>query len=291
MHRGRRRRAREHDATLAARNPFHDLVITRYDVHRQPRVLTVSGAPIFEPGGQFRGYRGTARDITCIPRPGARSRKPGIPRRALSTRSPPGAGQDEQPSVHQRQRFLLPVLPQPIEETWQTDYDFFSPQDAAYYQETDLRALRALSRRIRALLYGRRGQRWMLVRKSALTRPDGTRVVVLVLIDVTERRAAEQQPARERGAVSGADPVVQRLVMGTGCELPLHTYRRRSRRPRARAAARVTSASNSGSCPSSMRADTGAEHRALLDAHLSFRDLELACRLTTVCRRPHVPKR
>ena len=74
-----------------------------------------------------------------------------------------------------------------------TDYDFFAPEDAAYYQETDLRALAGSP----PVEYEHRytvsaGKRWMLVRKSALTRPDGTRVVVLVLIDVTERRAADE---------------------------------------------------------------------------------------------------
>jgi PAS domain-containing protein len=33
----------------------------------------------------------------------------------------------------------------------------------------------------------------MMVRKSGLTCPDGSRVVVLLLIDVTERRAAEER--------------------------------------------------------------------------------------------------
>src|SRR5262249_19789893 len=34
---------------------------------------------------------------------------------------------------------------------------------------------------------------WMLVRKTGLTRPDGSRVVVLLLLDVTARKAAEER--------------------------------------------------------------------------------------------------
>ena len=73
-----------------------------------------------------------------------------------------------------------------------TDFDFFAHEDAAFYQQTDDEALKGHA----PVAYERPyaigdDVRWMLVRKSALTRPDGSRVVVLVLIDVTERRAAE----------------------------------------------------------------------------------------------------
>ena len=83
----------------------------------------------------------------------------------------------------------------PVEQILgKTDYDFFAEQDAAYYQETDDQALSGavLVEYERPYTIGD-DVRWMLVRKSALTRPDGSPVVVLVLIDVTERHAAEER--------------------------------------------------------------------------------------------------
>ena len=72
------------------------------------------------------------------------------------------------------------------------DFDFFAPEDAAFYQQTDDEALSGHAPLTYERPYTIGGDiRWMLVRKSGLTRPDGSRVVVLVLIDVTERRAAE----------------------------------------------------------------------------------------------------
>jgi len=274
---------RAHDATMAARKPFHDLVITRYDARRQPRVLTVSGAPIFGPDRRFRGYRGTARDITLHSRAKREIEEARHFLDALINAIPtPVLVKDEQHRYIGVNASFCQFFHNRIEEILgKTDYDFFSPQDAAYYQETDLRALKGGEPVEYEHHYAVGGDsRWMLVRKSALTRPDGSRVVVLVLIDVTERRAAElllrESEARFRaltqlssdwyweqdasfrftriaGAADGR--VLAQLQEHIGKQL--------------------------WELPLEHAAQTQwAEHRALLDAHLSFRDLELACRLT-----------
>ena len=55
---------REHLAALERHEPFRNFVYTR-KIDDQPRnTLSVSGDPIFDHGGRFLGYRGTARDIT-----------------------------------------------------------------------------------------------------------------------------------------------------------------------------------------------------------------------------------
>ena len=54
----------EHERALAAREPFHDF---QYAVEVAPgniRWHTISGKPIFDKDGRFRGYRGVGRDIT-----------------------------------------------------------------------------------------------------------------------------------------------------------------------------------------------------------------------------------
>lgn len=54
----------EHRALLAARLPFHDLQYV-HTAEGDPRYVSVSGAPMFDPDGTFQGYRGVARDVTA----------------------------------------------------------------------------------------------------------------------------------------------------------------------------------------------------------------------------------
>src|SRR5579859_1064197 len=55
---------RQHDADLAAHRPFGDFRFQRKAATGEFRHISVSGKPIFDEAGRFRGYRGTARDIT-----------------------------------------------------------------------------------------------------------------------------------------------------------------------------------------------------------------------------------
>ena len=55
----------EHQAVLAARQPFHDLILSRVGGDGQTRYIKVAGAPRFERGGAFAGYHGIAADITA----------------------------------------------------------------------------------------------------------------------------------------------------------------------------------------------------------------------------------
>ena len=54
----------EHQAVLAARLPFRDFLVQRHGDGGQVRYVSVSGEPVFAPGGEFRGYRGVAKDVT-----------------------------------------------------------------------------------------------------------------------------------------------------------------------------------------------------------------------------------
>ncbi len=49
---------------LAARQPFRDLEYRRVGSDGTVRYLSVSGAPIFDEQGRFKGYQGIGRDIT-----------------------------------------------------------------------------------------------------------------------------------------------------------------------------------------------------------------------------------
>jgi PAS domain S-box-containing protein len=53
-----------HRALLDARRPFHELELCRYDAAGRKIWIRVSGEPVFDASGAFKGYRGIARNIT-----------------------------------------------------------------------------------------------------------------------------------------------------------------------------------------------------------------------------------
>jgi len=53
-----------HQAVLAARQPFRDLLLLRRAVPGDSRYVLVNGAPHYGADGSFAGYRGVARDVT-----------------------------------------------------------------------------------------------------------------------------------------------------------------------------------------------------------------------------------
>ncbi|MEO8630328.1 MAG: EAL domain-containing protein, partial [Betaproteobacteria bacterium] len=75
-----------------------------------------------------------------------------------------------------------------------TDFHFFSAEDADFYQKTDDQALQGVAIEYeRPYVVSGQPPRWMRVRKSVLTRPNGSRLVVLLMIDITEQHAALAQ--------------------------------------------------------------------------------------------------
>jgi diguanylate cyclase (GGDEF)-like protein/PAS domain S-box-containing protein len=56
--------AADHERRLAARQPFRDLVYCLATSGGRGLYISVSGEPIFDGDGRFRGYRGVGRDVT-----------------------------------------------------------------------------------------------------------------------------------------------------------------------------------------------------------------------------------
>src|SRR3989449_6018892 len=54
----------KHKAALKARQPFTDFLFKRPDPKGGMRYISTSGQPIVDDKGRFRGYRGTAKDVT-----------------------------------------------------------------------------------------------------------------------------------------------------------------------------------------------------------------------------------
>jgi diguanylate cyclase (GGDEF)-like protein/PAS domain S-box-containing protein len=53
-----------HKRDLELRRPFHDFILKRRNNHGSLRYTSISGAPIFDANGMFKGYRGIGRDVT-----------------------------------------------------------------------------------------------------------------------------------------------------------------------------------------------------------------------------------
>jgi PAS domain S-box-containing protein len=53
-------------ATFDSRKPFRDFVYCSVDGTGSPMYVKVSGKPVFDANGEFRGYRGTGTDVTAI---------------------------------------------------------------------------------------------------------------------------------------------------------------------------------------------------------------------------------
>jgi PAS domain S-box-containing protein len=56
---------RRHRAQLERHEPFRDLVLRRRGPDGSPRIVAISGEPVFDAAGNFTGYRGIGRDITA----------------------------------------------------------------------------------------------------------------------------------------------------------------------------------------------------------------------------------
>src|SRR3984893_6957866 len=53
-------------ATLDSRKPFQNFVYCSVDGSGSPMYVKVSGKPVFDANGEFRGYRGTGTDVTAL---------------------------------------------------------------------------------------------------------------------------------------------------------------------------------------------------------------------------------
>ena len=184
----------EHRRDLEARRPFRDLVLTSRD---NGRSILVSGEPMFDADGRFRGYRGVARDITADQAGRARGpREPSLPR-----------GRDQHgPHAHQRQGRAAPVparqrcvlrLGGPTQgaadrldrRRW-----WWARSSTSASATPMPRRWRAASRsNTRTACRSATASNGTLVRKTGLARSDGSRVVVSAFIDISNLKAIESQ--------------------------------------------------------------------------------------------------
>lgn len=182
--------------------PYRDFVYCRVGPSGEAHWISASGRPVFDEAGRFTGYRGVGRNITQERLAHSRVEQAHAFLDAVVNALPtPVLIKDSSHryiaanaafSVFFR-RDLSTVL-------GKTDYDFFSAEDARFYQESDRRALEDGTIVEYEHGYTLDGiTKWMHVRKCRLVCPDASVVVVLTLTDITERRVAEQAVRQSEG--------------------------------------------------------------------------------------------
>ena len=185
-----------HDQAIEAHLPFRDVVLTRHTLAAHPVHVSISGEPMLASDGTFLGYRGVARDITLQRRAeGEIIRSQRWLNAVLDAIPSPVLVKDAQHRYIAANLAFQHFFQRPADQILgKNDHDFFGAKQAKYFIETDERALEGDLGVVYEEPYAINGHvNWMLVRKTGLTAPDGQRVVVLQMSDVTARHEAEEK--------------------------------------------------------------------------------------------------
>jgi diguanylate cyclase (GGDEF)-like protein/PAS domain S-box-containing protein len=183
-----------HRTLCEAQRSFRDFIYRRVNASGKEQWLALSGQPIFDQTGRFRGYRGVGREVTEQKHAELGLTQAKVFLDALINAIPsPVLVKDQQHRYIAANAAFTVFFQRGLDEVLgKTDLDFFSAEDAAFYQASDTEALEEG----RVVEYERAytikaTTHWMRVRKCRLIAPDESPFVVLLLTDVTERRATE----------------------------------------------------------------------------------------------------
>jgi diguanylate cyclase (GGDEF)-like protein/PAS domain S-box-containing protein len=181
----------EHLQTLLAREPFRDVVM------RNPgnRYTLVSGEPIFDDDGRFRGYRGVGRDVTDIKRAQEAAEKS---RQFFADliNSVPSAISVKDKNHHYlevNEAFCQMVGASREQIIGNTDDAFIEGEVLATLQEMDQAALESDEPVSYESGFGRGDtQAWFLARKNAMSSSAGERILVSAFTNLTDRKRVEE---------------------------------------------------------------------------------------------------
>ncbi|MEI7967902.1 MAG: EAL domain-containing protein [Betaproteobacteria bacterium] len=185
-----------HDTAVARREAFRDIVMSRNGQDDSLRQTCISGEPVHDTAGIFQGYRGVGHDISLLKRAEqevAHSRQ--FLSALIDALPTPALVKDENHRYTDANTAFLQFFQRPREEILgRTDHDFFDAADADYFRDADRAALGGESRVTYERPYRIKDTtRWMLVHKTALTAPDRRRYLLLLMLDVTDRRNVEER--------------------------------------------------------------------------------------------------
>jgi diguanylate cyclase (GGDEF)-like protein/PAS domain S-box-containing protein len=193
----------EHRRVLEARQPFRDLLVARRGADGRIHSALVSGEPVFDEAGRFRGYRGVGRDVTAQRQAEAELRAS----RELFARI-----FDDSPVPMMLRRFEDGVITA-VNDAWCQLYGraradaigqpvrslglIVDPEARAQVRE---RVGATEVRNFELQVHARNGEVRDVLLSAALVDLQGTSTVITTAVDVTERNraAAELAASRER---------------------------------------------------------------------------------------------
>jgi signal transduction histidine kinase len=97
-----------HEADVAARRPFRDYCFERVGADDDVRYVSISGTPVFDDAGVFRGYRGTGRNRTAEVR--AEEARRSLERQLQHAQKIEALGQLAGGVAHDLNNALVPIL-------------------------------------------------------------------------------------------------------------------------------------------------------------------------------------
>jgi PAS domain S-box-containing protein len=210
---------REHMATVERREPFRDFV---YKIRRGDGSLafvSISGKPVFDAEGRFRGYRGVARDITERERAEEALRASEEQWRAVFENNPTMYFMiDAGGSIVQVNPFGAEQLGYTVDElVGQSVLNVFCDADREAVQahvavclQQPGRTLQWEVRKVRkdgTLL-------WVRETANAMRRAAGDPVVLVACEDITQHKQAEEERQARRWGIESMDRV-NRAISGT----------------------------------------------------------------------------
>jgi len=187
----------EHQATLAAREPFRDVLLKRTAANGAVHYVNISGEPMFNVQGEFSGYRGIARDVTerIVAEQQARVADERL-RHAIEHLNESVAVMDAEDRIVVANRYFrelnggthLVEPGRPYEEHLRAGIPLGNYPEAAGREEQWLQARLARHRAGGTIEVRRQDGKWLLVTDQRL--PDGG--MISFALDITERKRAEE---------------------------------------------------------------------------------------------------
>jgi diguanylate cyclase (GGDEF)-like protein/PAS domain S-box-containing protein len=185
----------QHEVDLNLRRPFYDLELRKIHAGGREQILAVSGRPVFGADGRFRGYRGVTRDVTVQKQTLAQlADQQQLLDQIINASANPIVVKDE------HHRFIIMndaackcLNRRRVDLLGKTDFDIFPEETARRFRESDKEVFRHGGPLEYEGFYPVPDgpAPWMFVRKSAFTRANGTRVIVVAMTDITARRKTE----------------------------------------------------------------------------------------------------